>query len=402
MASSPNTVTGIGYDKKSSGRNPHGTKTAGASCTPSPSTSMAPSATWTTCPYVVKDGVVNPDVRTLNGPMAINSVSQAVVQNAIAYVLTQSTTYSQNIARFIDTFFLDLATRMNPSIDFGQIVRGPGQKGRSGTFTGILDLSGMVKIVNGIMILRGLGTADWSSARDDSMSHWISQYIAWLKDSSIGRITASRPKYDNTSNHGTFYVAQEAAVQLFTGNRDGAASTLENFFGSIFRDQIAASGEQPFEAVRTRPFHYRCFNLEALIINAKLGDEVGLDLWSSKSKYGATIQTAVDFAMSVKVGNEDITELAPHVAAVAAAYGDSKGKYAAFLGRVGGDYRSKAFWLYDQPEAFSRKEKRAERTENRDGMEVIECPDVFSGGGEIEIDDGVFVTCSDVLPLYNW
>jgi len=32
-------------------------------------------------------------------------------------------------------------------------------------------------------------------------------------------------------------------------------------------DQLAGSGEQPFEAVRTRPFHYRCFNIEALIVS---------------------------------------------------------------------------------------------------------------------------------------
>jgi Alginate lyase len=65
----------------------------------------------------------------------------------------------------------------------------------------------------------------------------------------------------------SFYVSQVAAAQLYAGDRNGAATTLKSYFGSHFLDQIARSGEQPFEAVRTRPFHYRCFGLEAMIVS---------------------------------------------------------------------------------------------------------------------------------------
>lgn len=50
------------------------------------------------------------------------------------------------------------------------------------------------------------------------------------------------------------------------GDISGATNTLHHFFNTAFQDQIAQSGEQPFEAIRTRPFHYRGFNLEALIV----------------------------------------------------------------------------------------------------------------------------------------
>lgn len=236
-----------------------------SSCTPSPTKSLAPSATWTTCPYINKDGQVNPDVRTLNGPSAINSVSQAVLYNAVAYSLAKTTSYSQNVVAFIDTFFLTPSTRMNPNMNFGQIVRGPGPEGRSGTFTGILDLRGLVKVVNAILILKATQSPDWTDARDQAMSTWMGQYAGWLTDSPLGKSTASRP-----NNHGTFYISQAAAAKIFAGNTDGAAADLRNFFARQFLDQVAASGEQPFEAVRTRPYHYRCFNLEALIVSAYL------------------------------------------------------------------------------------------------------------------------------------
>lgn len=57
------------------------------------------------------------------------------------------------------------------------------------------------------------------------------------------------------------------AVAVAVGDVESAQRIAKAFFtGRKYMDQIAASGEQPFEAVRTRPYHYRCFNLEALIV----------------------------------------------------------------------------------------------------------------------------------------
>lgn len=56
---------------------------------------------------------------------------------------------------------------------------------------------------------------------------------------------------------------------MYLGDTQGAQKTLQNYFSHQYRDQIAASGEQPFEATRTRPYHYRCFNLEAMIVSSR-------------------------------------------------------------------------------------------------------------------------------------
>ena len=56
------------------------------------------------------------------------------------------------------------------------------------------------------------------------------------------------------------------------GDYSAAQQVIKNFVDKILPDQIAQSGEQPFEAVRTRPYHYRCFNLEALIVSLLTGD----------------------------------------------------------------------------------------------------------------------------------
>jgi hypothetical protein len=57
------------------------------------------------------------------------------------------------------------------------------------------------------------------------------------------------------------------ATKVLAGDVSGATAAAQDYFSHQFLDQVAASGEQPFEAVRTRPFHYRCFNLEAMIVS---------------------------------------------------------------------------------------------------------------------------------------
>lgn len=68
-----------------------------------------------------------------------------------------------------------------------------------------------------------------------------------------------------------------------------------------------------------------------MITAAKLADNLSLNMWSAKTSKGATIQDALDYTMTLDPGEEDVTELAPWVAAVAAAYGDPAGKYEKWL-----------------------------------------------------------------------
>ncbi|KAH8113005.1 alginate lyase-domain-containing protein [Phellopilus nigrolimitatus] len=385
---------------------------------------------WTTCKYVTKDGQLNPDVRLLNGVIAIVDVTQSVLWNVVASVLAGTSDTAQTAVQFMQGFFLDDKTGMHPRVAYGQVIRGPGQQ--VGEFLGVIDLRGMVKIANAIQIMRAAGTSAWTSTLDAQMVAWTQQYVKWLQSSSIGQTALSAP-----NNHGSFATNQLAAMNILIQNQDDAAAALNAYFKKQFQDQIAASGEQPFEAVRTRPYHYRCFNLEAMITNAKLGDQLGLNFWTTKSKYGATIKDALDFTLRQNPGKEDVSDIFPHVAAIAAAYGDADGKYAAFLKRADDSYLTAPYYYYDQtaalmqaPNAGPKAKGKSVQSENDDreqqrlGQDKVTdslaptptnsnlpfatptipwaCPAAFATATQVQLDDGVYVTCDELKHLYGY
>lgn len=83
---------------------------------------------------------------------------------------------------------------MNPNMKYGQIVRGPGPKGVQGTFTGVLDMRGMVKIVAGLSVAKDAKCPGWTSAREQGVKQWMSTFLNWLVTSDIGKMSAARPK----------------------------------------------------------------------------------------------------------------------------------------------------------------------------------------------------------------
>lgn len=75
--------------------------------------------------------------------------------------------------------------------------------------------------------------------------------------------------------------------------------------------------------------------------------------WNKTTTAGATIQSALDYAMTLAPGSSETAyaaELYPNIAAVAAKYGDPDGKYAAFLAKAEGSaYVADANFYWNQP-----------------------------------------------------
>lgn len=311
------------------------------------STALPESEIWTTCPYVRRDGQFNPDVRGVNDIGNFQTMSDAVFFNTLAWSLDREDTFfSRNAVRFMNTWFLDEETRMNPNLNFAQMIRG--SNGRPGSATGVLDLKGMTKIAASILILRKAENPDWTAAIDEQMVAWTSEYIEWLETAEL-----ALQEGDAANNHGTFYYNQLAAAKLIVGDTPGAVNVTRTYFSKQFLGQIEANGEQPLEAARTRPYHYRAYNLAAMITNARLEKyaDPNSTVWNRTTTEGANIQDALDFAMtfSASSSGEDryADELYPNVAAVASVYGDPDGAYLKYMKEADAEFYAQPHFLWN-------------------------------------------------------
>lgn len=193
-------------------------------------------------------------------------MSDAVLYNALAWVINGSSLYAMNVASWIDTWFIANDTHMNPNLNYGQVVRGPGS--RSGRSSGVIDLKCMVKVVNAVLVLRAGRAPGWTSAIDSGLVNWTRSYIKWLTSSQIAlteavaskcvTLVSSRPFERQIvvtcftdcgtclfcSNHGSYYYNQLAALQILVNDTASANATIQKYFSTLYKKQISTDGEQ--------------------------------------------------------------------------------------------------------------------------------------------------------------
>jgi hypothetical protein len=183
-------------------------------------------------------------------------------------------------------------TRMNPNLRFAQAVKGH----NDGRGTGLIETRSIGTVVDSVGLLAG--SHAWTDADQRAMQKWCSDFLDWMLTSDNGKDEAAAK-----NNHGSFYDVQVASLALFTGRTDLAHRVIEAAAHRRIDLQIQPDGSQPLELARTKSFSYSVFNLTALFELARLGDHVGVDLWSYRSTDGRGIRAALDYLLPYAVGD---------------------------------------------------------------------------------------------------
>jgi hypothetical protein len=112
----------------------------------------------------------------------------------------------------------------------------------------------------------------------------------WLKTNKLAR---KAKKAGN--NHGTWFAAHVAVIQLFLGDKRGAVATVKDAFKRFFAEQFSANGAQGLELQRTRSLTYSEMNLRGWLNMCKIAELCGHDMWSYKDKNGASVKKGIEF-----------------------------------------------------------------------------------------------------------
>ncbi|UKS28508.1 alginate lyase family protein [Paenibacillus sp. HWE-109] len=235
-------------------------------------------------PYIQKDGQQNPEVNTNAFDRTNFGITTTGIRAlSLAYFFTENEAYADYASKLLRIWYLDPATRMNPSLNYGQSVPGVNE----GRAAGIIETLNILNTLDPATILNG--TKYLSNQDLDKFKQWIGSYMTWLLESPIG--TDER---NAKNNHGNWYDAQVTAYALFSGHTDVAKKIVEDNKKRI-ASQIAPDGSMPLELARTRSLHYSTYNMEAMTIVARLGSKIGIDLWNYKTEDGRSILKAMEF-----------------------------------------------------------------------------------------------------------
>jgi len=237
-------------------------------------------------PYIRRDGYSDP-ANFNSDREALIRLSLQVPALTAAYLMTRDLRYAHHAALHLRAWFLDPATRMNPSLTYAQAIWGitPGRG------TGVIDTIHLIEVTRAARFLDKSGVL--TPKEVSGVKDWFAEYLNWMETSKNGK-DEERAK----NNHGSCWVAQAAAFAAFTGNSESMALCRDRFKNALLPTQLAPDGSFPMELRRTKPYSYSLFNLDILAIVCEIAssaDKPADDLWQFTLPDGDRYKKAVDF-----------------------------------------------------------------------------------------------------------
>jgi hypothetical protein len=237
-----------------------------------------------TGPYVIHNSAPsNPDAFTAHRDALIN-FSICVPALTAAFVLTSEARYAQQAVTHLRSWFLDPATRMTPSILYGQTIP-PAKAGRP---EGVVEAVHLAEVVQSLLFLsnsEALTEADFTG-----LKKWFAEYFEWLNTSRLAGLAR-----DNKNHHGTSWLLQAAAIAHLTQVADDAPLTTlrHQYKSSTIRAQIVADGTFPRELTTPNPYRNTLFNLDMFAAICVLLSTRFESVWDYELQDGPGMRTVI-------------------------------------------------------------------------------------------------------------
>ena len=249
-------------------------------------------------PWINRDGETNPDAVKASDEKKLGEMIHAVEYLSLAYQLTGNEKYGAEAARYLRGFFLEVETKMNPHLNYGQSV--PGKA--TGRGSGLIDTRRFMVLPDVLKLLEKCPA--WTTQDREEMKAWWTAYGDWMQTSKIGLQEKKAP-----NNHGAAYDVQLSAVLVMAEKENEAKKVLGESLPARLDDHITADGKQPRELVRTKSWSYSCFNLKNICKGAVMARSLGIDLWSQEGEGGrGSLRKAMLYLVPFLKNPEDWSE----------------------------------------------------------------------------------------------
>src|SRR5258708_11894627 len=234
-------------------------------------------------PYLQRDGESNPNNFNQHR-VALRQLSDAVAALGAAYKLTSDDRYAAKAAELLRVFFLDVKSRMNPSLKYAQAIPGVSP----GRGTGIIDTLHLVEVPLALDALRA--SKAFPPEVFDGLRGWFRDYANWMTTSKNGHDEATAK-----NNHAVAFFLQLAVFARFVGDDVKLAECRRQFKEVFLANQMASDGSFPRELARNKPYGYSIFQLDNMAALCQLLTRQEEDLWTVTLQDGRGIRKAMEF-----------------------------------------------------------------------------------------------------------
>lgn len=246
-------------------------------------------------PWIYRDGFGNSNNEV--DWKQIYGLAQAAEPLSLAYYFTEDERYATKLAGLMRTFFLDEATRMNPRIEYSDMI--PGVSFGSYGVPGFGNALGYHKLFDAAGILES--SPSWTAADRAGLQKWARDFVRWSEFHPKGIIQHGEP-----SNHGTNYDFVATLLSLYGEDLVKAKTHFEDYAYNRLPKQVAADGSNPLEMLRANNLLYHRYNLSRVLDIAALGDQIdSIDLFTHELPDGRGLRDAVDYLTPYLTGQKN-------------------------------------------------------------------------------------------------
>jgi hypothetical protein len=248
---------------------------------------------------------------------AVFQLGLAVPALAAAHLITGEQRYADHAALHLRAWFVDPATAMAPSLNYGQVIPtsapphltvqnndaigSPAAPAAGGRFQGILETLPLVEVAQAIPFL---ASSPALSESDLAAIHaWFAAYLLWLtrpEDSGPRLPALARDRKDH---HGTSWLLQTSAYATLAvppGDtakaEDSMLASLRHRFRTVtLRAQISAQGTFPHELESATPYRDSLFNLDMMAGICQLLSTRFESVWDYQLEDGPGMRSAIAY-----------------------------------------------------------------------------------------------------------
>jgi hypothetical protein len=234
-------------------------------------------------PYIRRDGQTNPK-NFIAHRKSVIKLSDVIGTLTSAYMITNEENYAAHAVAHLKAWFVDEKTKMNPSLLYGQAIKGR----HSGRSIGVIDTIHLVEVARSAKIL--CSSEAFTKKDQAAVKAWFREYLEWINTHKYGRREKNHP-----NNHGVCWSMQAAAFADLVGD-EKTLSWIRNQFKTVYiKEMMGENGGFPAELNRTKPYGYSLFVIDALAGVAQIASTCEDDLWIFQLPDGRGMKKGMEF-----------------------------------------------------------------------------------------------------------